>query len=338
MTTLFEAPLFSPLAIAPMIDWTYTHFRVLMRLLAPNALLYTEMQTPNAIQHQPERTLAFHPAETPLALQLGGSEPALLATAAKKAEALGFSEINLNLGCPSPRVLAGNFGASLMTHPARVANCITAIKQAVSIPVTAKTRIGVDHEDSYMFFNAFVTTLINAGCDKLIVHARKAWLNGLNPKQNRTIPPLHYDYVHRIKTELPSHIPVIINGQVETIEAIQAHLKTLDGVMIGRLACRDPYAIANLHHALYPSTQKPSRAEIFQAYACYSATQNTVPVHLLLKPILNLVHGLPHARAFKHALLALKTFSNNAAIYDLTQKLRHMEQSLDGFSAPTLVN
>ena len=202
---LLNAPLFSPLSIAPMIDWSYTHFRVLMRLLAPQALLYTEMQTPNAIRHQPTRALQFHPKETPVALQLGGSEPKALTAAAKQAEDAGFSEINLNLGCPSSRVLAGNFGASLMRDPKQVASCITAIKQAVSIPVTAKTRIGIDQEDSYAFFESFVNTLVNAGCDKLIVHARKAWLSGLNPKQNRTIPPLHYDYVHRIKKTLPPH-------------------------------------------------------------------------------------------------------------------------------------
>ncbi|MCH9756009.1 MAG: tRNA dihydrouridine(20/20a) synthase DusA [Gammaproteobacteria bacterium] len=332
MMKSLEAPLFSPLAIAPMIDWSDTHFRMLMRLLAPKALVYTEMKTTNAIHYQPGRTLHFHPAETPVALQLGGSDPSALATAAKQGEAAGFSEINLNLGCPSSRVLAGQFGASLMCNPVRVAECIQAMKEVVSIPVTAKTRIGINKEDSYAFFEAFVHVLVESGCDKLIVHARKAWLKGLNPKQNRTIPPLHYDYVHRIKTSLPTHIPVVINGQVEDIDAIKTHLKTLDGVMIGRLACRDPYAIASIHHALYPTIPKPSRTAVLEAYFAYAASEKT-PIHHLLKPILNLVHGLPHARAFKQTLLQLKNIQDTAAICELTQHLGHMEQSLDGLFA-----
>ncbi|MDF1646933.1 MAG: tRNA dihydrouridine(20/20a) synthase DusA [Legionellaceae bacterium] len=332
-----ESSLFSPLAIAPMIDWSNTHFRVLMRLLAPQALVYTEMQTPNAILHQPARALNFHSAESPVALQLGGSEPDALAIAAKQGEDAGFDEINLNLGCPSSRVLAGKFGASLMKDPVRVAACITAIKKAVSIPVTAKTRIGIDHEDSYDFFENFISVLIHAGCDKLIVHARKAWLHGLNPKQNRNIPPLHYDYVHRIKSTIPPHIPVVINGHIEHIEQIKYHLQTLDGVMIGRLACRAPYAIAGLHHALYPSIPKPSRTQVFQDYLTYASNQD-VSIHYLLKPILNLVHGLPGARVFKQNLLEIKTILNNPQIHELTQKLADMEETLNGFSASTLVN
>ena len=333
----FEAPLFSPLSIAPMIDWSDTHFRVLMRLLAPKALLYTEMHTPNAIWHQPVRILQFHPAETPVALQLGGSDPETLAIAAKQGEEAGFSEINLNLGCPSSRVLAGKFGACLMRDPSRVARCITALKKAVSIPVTAKIRIGIDHDDSYEFFERFVKTLIDAGCDKLIVHARCAWLKGLNPKQNRTIPPLHYDYVYRIKAVVPTHIPVIINGGINDIDAIQAHLKILDGVMVGRLACSNPYAIATLHHALYPTISKPSRTEIFKHYLTYAASQE-VPLSILLKPILNLVHGLPHAGSFKQALLQIKNLQNDLTIQAMSEKLTEMEQSLNGFSAPILVH
>ncbi len=322
-----EAPLFSPLAIAPMIDWSDTHFRMLMRLLAPKALVYTEMQTPNAIQHQPLKTLRFHPAETPVALQLGGASPEALAIAAQKGEAAGFSEINLNLGCPSARVLAGQFGVSLMAEPKRVADCMMAMKDAISIPVTAKTRIGIDNNDSYEFFKSFAHTLIDAGADKLIVHARKAWLTGLNPKQNRTIPPLHYDYVHRIKSSIPSHIPVVVNGQVNTIDAIQTHLKTLDGVMIGRLACSHPYAIAEIHHALYPSISKLTRAEVMRHYLDYARTQNA-PINCLLKPILNLVHGLPGARAFKQMLLQLKTLNDRSIQEVICEKLMAMEAQL----------
>jgi tRNA-dihydrouridine synthase A len=327
--------LFSPLAIAPMIDWTDTHFRLFMRLLAPQALLYTEMKATQTVRFKPEQSLCFHPAESPVALQLGGASPAALALAARQAEDVGFSEVNLNLGCPSDRVLAGNFGASMMREPELVAECLSAMKAAVSIPVTAKTRIGVDNEDSYDFFESFVEILIQAGCDKLIVHARKAWLHGLNPKQNRTIPPLHYDYVHRIRASLPKHVPVILNGHIEAIEAVQTHLKTVDGVMIGRLACRDPYAIAGIHHALYPTIPKPSRAAVFQDYMAYAITQfeQGTSRHRLLKPVLNLVHGLSGARAWKQALLQMKSVQNNTVLQDLIQDLACMEQSTNGFSS-----
>jgi tRNA-dihydrouridine synthase A len=332
--------LFSPLSIAPMIDWTDTHFRLFMRLLAPEALLYTEMKTTQAIYYKPKQSLCFHQAESPVALQLGGASPTALALAARQAEDAGFSEVNLNLGCPSDRVLAGNFGASMMREPELVAECLCAMKAAVSIPVTAKTRIGIDNEDSYDFFESFVEILIQAGCDKLIVHARKAWLHGLNPKQNRTIPPLHYDYVHRIRASLPKHVPVILNGHIEAIESVQTHLKTVDGVMIGRLACRDPYAIAGIHHALYPTIPKPSRSTVFQDYMAYAIAQfeQGESLHRLLKPVLNLVHGLSGARAWKQALLQMKSIQNNAALQDLIQDLTCMEQSSNGFSNQSLVN
>ncbi|MDF1828007.1 MAG: tRNA dihydrouridine(20/20a) synthase DusA [Legionellaceae bacterium] len=324
-----SAPLFSPLSIAPMIDWTHVPFRMLMRLLAPEALLYTEMQTTNAILHNPRRALDFHPAETPVAMQLGGSDPEALAIAAKQAEDAGFSEINLNLGCPSDRVISGNFGACLMRSPEQVAECMAAMKAAVGIPVTAKTRIGVDHDDSYDFFQNFVAYLVDAGCDKLIVHARKAWLTGLNPKQNRTIPPIQYDYVYRIKTSLPQNIPVVINGHIESIEAIQAHLKHVDGVMIGRLACRDPYAIAKLHHDLYPAVAMPSRTNVLQDYFAYAQSEHAQheTIHRLFKPILNLVHGLPGARAWKAELLKIQRIEQKQDLEALVAQLAHMEQS-----------
>ena len=332
--------LFSPLSIAPMIDWTDTHFRLFMRLLAPEALLYTEMKTTQAIWHKPKQSLRFHQAESPVALQLGGASPSALALVTRQAEDAGFAEVNLNLGCPSDRVLAGKFGASMMREPNLVAECLVAMKNAVSIPVTAKTRIGVDNDDSYAFFEAFVKTLIQAGCDKLIVHARKAWLHGLNPKQNRTIPPLHYDYVYQIKTLLPQHVPVILNGHIEAIEAVQTHLKTIDGVMIGRLACRDPYAIAGIHHALYPTLPKPSRTAVFQDYMAYAIMQfeQGESLHRLLKPVLNLVHGLSGARAWKQGLLQMKTIQSNTVLQALIQDLACMEQSSNGFSAQSLVN
>jgi len=300
-----------------MIDWTYTHFRVLMRLLAPHALLYTDMQTTGAIQHNPQRSLHFHPTETPLALQLGGADRQALVLAAQLAEERGYTEVNLNLGCPSDRVQAGRFGACLMAEPDHVANCIAAIKKAVHIPVTAKTRIGIDHQDSYAFFSAFVHRLIDAGCDKLIVHARKAWLNGLSPKQNRTIPPIQYDYVYRIKQDITT-IPVIINGNINTIDEIQTHLNQVDGVMLGRLACQNPYAIATIHHALYPDYPLPSRATVLQSYLNYiqSLDNKSVPISLLLKPLFNMAHGLPGARRWKMELLAIQ---QSGAIHELGQ-------------------
>jgi tRNA-dihydrouridine synthase A len=328
-----SAPLFSPLSIAPMIDWTNVPFRMLMRLLAPEALLYTEMQTTNAILHNPKRALDFHPAETPVAMQLGGSDPQALAVAAKQAEDAGFSEINLNLGCPSDRVVSGNFGACMMRSPELVAECIAAMKAAVLIPVTAKTRIGIDHDDSYEFFEAFINYLIQAGCDKLIVHARKAWLTGLNPKQNRTIPPIQHDYVYRIKASLAKHIPVVINGHIETQEAVITHLKHVDGVMIGRLACRDPYAIASLHHDLYPTIAKPSRTTVLQDYFAYAHSEHArnETIHRIFKPILNLVHGLPGARAWKAELLKIQSIHEKQDLNHLVERLAQMEQSSDRF-------
>lgn len=299
--------LISPFAIAPMIDWTYTHFRVLMRLLAPHALLYTDMQTPGAVMHNPNRALSFHAMEEPLALQLGGSEKNDLVRCAIIAEERGFSEINLNLGCPSDRVQAGRFGACLMADPDRVVDCIASMKQAVQIPVSAKTRIGIDTQDDYPFFSAFAHRLVNAGCDKLIVHARKAWLHGLNPKQNRTIPPLHYDYVYRIKQDFPT-IPVVINGNINDWDAIASHLEKVDGVMLGRLACQNPYAIARMHHALYPMTPLPNRGKVLERYVEYiqSVHQKGMSMSFFLKPILNMAHALPVAKAWKAQLLAIQ--------------------------------
>ena len=296
--------LISPLAIAPMIDWTYTHFRVFMRMLAPNALLYTEMQTTGAIAHNPMRALQFHSMEKPVALQLGGADKQALVYAACQAEQLGFAEVNLNLGCPSSKVQAGRFGACLMMEPDHVADCIYAMKQAVSIPVTAKTRIGIDKQDSYDFFSTFAHRLIDAGCDKLIVHARKAWLKGLSPKQNRTIPPVNYDFVYRIKQELP-FTPIVINGNINTLDEIKTQLLHVDGVMLGRLACQNPYLLAIIHHALYPDIPLVTRQAVLMHYINYidSARAAFVPMSLLLKPIFNMAHGCSGARAWKEALM-----------------------------------
>jgi tRNA-dihydrouridine synthase A len=318
--------MFSPLEIAPMIDWTYVHFRVFMRILAPRALLYTEMQTIGAIRHNPSRALAFHESELPqLALQVGGADVESLVEVALKAESLGFSEINLNLGCPSDKVQAGHFGACLMREPSLVSACIVAMKRAVSIPVTAKVRIGVDEDDDYAYFSSFVHQLHDSGCDKFVVHARKAWLHGLSPKQNRTIPPLHYDYVYRIKQALPK-TPVIINGNIQPAD-IPIHLQRVDGVMLGRLACDSPYQIALIHHALHPESPLPTRLEAFQYYVSYLENSGIehYSMSLILKPILNLAHGLPGNRQWKAHLLSIRSLDDRALFLQAMDILKNLE-------------
>ena len=312
-STKFKKVLYSPLSIAPMIDWTYSHFRVFMRMLAPSALLYTDMLTTDALINRPS-LLNFHQMENPLALQLGGADKDKLVVCAKMAEQRGFDEVNLNLGCPSDRVLAGKMGACLMDEPKLVAECISLIKRSVKIPVTAKTRIGIDDKDSYEFFSSFAHRLVDAGCDKLIVHARKAWLKGLSPKQNRTIPPVNYDYVYKIKQEL-AEIPVVINGNISNFSEIKVHLQQVDGVMLGRLACQNPYAIAEIHHNLYPEIPLKSRAEILKNYVLYAEDEyeKGVPLSILLKPILNIAHGLPGTKAFKNNLVNIQQKKNKDA-------------------------
>jgi len=313
-----------------MIDWTYSHFRVLMRLIAPQALLYTEMQTAGAIKHNAQRALFYSPVEQPLALQLGGADKDELVYCAQLAEERGFAEVNLNLGCPSDKVQAGRFGACLMAEPARVADCIAAMKQAVRIPVTAKTRIGIDQQDSYEFFSSFIHQLINAGCDKVIIHARKAWLHGLNPKQNRSIPPLHYDYAWRIKQELAA-VPVVINGNIVNADEVSEHLTHVDGVMIGRLACNNPYALASIHQRLYPDSIPASRSDIMARYVEHiaQAFEQSVPLSLLLKPIMNIAHGLPGSKYWKECLLSAQQCRNIAPLSQALEALQHSEHQLN---------
>lgn len=317
----------SPLAIAPMIDWTYSHFRVFMRILAPHALLYTEMQTIGAINNNPQRALHFHQQEHPLALQVGGSEPLGLAAAARLAQAKGYDEININLGCPSDKVKAGRFGACLMSEPERVVACIKAMRDAVSLPVTAKTRIGIDHQDSYQFFRDFVHQLVDAGSQKIIVHARKAWLNGLSPKQNRTIPPVNYDFVYKIKAELPN-IPVIINGNITTQQEIAEHLNYVDGVMLGRLACDNPYQIATIHHELYPQSPIFTRSQIFARYLNYMLGEydKGVALSLLIKPLFNMAFGLSGATQWKKKLMHVVQTRDLSLLEQLNDYLVEIEE------------
>src|SRR3954466_1292929 len=229
--------------IAPMMDWTDRHCRVFHRLMTRRARLYTEMLTTGAIIHgERKRLLGFDASEHPVALQLGGSEPRDLATAAKIGEDFGYDEINLNVGCPSDRVKDGRFGACLMAEPALVAAGVEAMKRAVKIPVTVKCRIGIDDQDPEVALDALARSVISAGADALIVHARKAWLNGLSPKQNRDIPPLDYDRVYRLKAALPN-VPIIINGGIAGIDEARTHLAHVDGVMLGRAAYQEPWRL-----------------------------------------------------------------------------------------------
>lgn len=311
-----------------MIDWTYSHFRVFMRILAPHALLYTEMQTTGAVQNNPRRSLPFNQQEHPLALQLGGSDPIALGLCAQLAEQEGYDEVNINLGCPSDKVKAGNFGACLMNEPAQVVACIKAMRAATRIPVTAKVRIGIDHQDSYEFFSAFVQQLVDAGSQKIIVHARKAWLNGLSPKQNRTVPPVNYDYVYRLKQEMP-HIPVVINGNILNSPEINEHLHHVDGVMLGRLACDNPYQIADIHETLYPSIPKLTRSQAFTRYLDYLLNEHRkgVSLSLLIKPVFNLAFGLSGASQWKQKLMLILQTKDLSLFDALIEYLLEIEES-----------
>jgi len=294
------------ICVAPMMDWTDRHCRFFHRLLAPNTLLYTEMVTaPAAIHGDRARLLGFDASEQPLALQLGGSEPAELAQAARIGAALGYGEINLNVGCPSDRVQSGRFGACLMREPALVGDCVRAMREAVAdtrAVVTVKCRIGVDEQDEYAGLAEFVENVHAAGCDTFVVHARKAWLKGLSPKENREVPPLNYERVYRLKREHPK-LTVVINGGISTVAEVQEHLRRVDGVMLGRTAYHEPYRLAEIEHALF-GTSLPERDEVIARLRPY------VEAHLargdrlqhITRHILGLYQGLPGARAFRRVL------------------------------------
>jgi tRNA-dihydrouridine synthase A len=293
------------LCVAPMMDYTDRHCRYLLRLLSPRALLYTEMVTAQALAHgDVERLLGFSETEHPVALQLGGSDPALLARAAKLGEQRGYDEINLNVGCPSDRVQSGRFGACLMAEPALVATCMTAMRGAVSIPVTVKCRIGIDDHDDYGFFEQFVLTLQQAGVDVFIVHARKAHLKGLSPKENREVPPLRYDVPARLKAEHPE-LTVILNGGLKTAQQVRDWLPRFDGVMLGRQAYQEPYLLAELDAELLgPGFRPPAREEVVAGYADYidAMLREGHRLPLLLRHAHGLYAGRPNARSWRRYL------------------------------------
>src|SRR5207253_7184868 len=260
--------------IAPMMDWTDRHCRVFHRLMSRRARLYTEMLTTGAIIHgDRRRLLGFDPSEHPVALQLGGSSPADLAQAAKIGEDFGYDEVNLNVGCPSDRVKDGRFGACLMAEPALVAECVGAMKQAVKIPVTVKCRIGIDEQDPETALDTLARGVVAAGTDALIVHARKAWLNGLSPKQNRDIPPLDHGRVYRLKAVLPD-VPVIINGGIGSIEEAKEHLRHVDGVMLGRAAYQEPWRLLTVDSELFgEAAPQPTMKDVFETMMPYIARE-----------------------------------------------------------------
>jgi tRNA-dihydrouridine synthase A len=291
------------LCVAPMMDWTDRHCRYFHRLLAPHARLYTEMVTSGAVLHgDRERLLGFSPAESPVALQLGGHEPADLAACARIGADFGYAEINLNVGCPSDRVQSGRFGACLMREPALVADCVAAMRAAVGIPVTVKCRIGVDAQDEYEDLHKFVEPLLAAGLETLIVHARKAWLHGLSPKENREIPPLNYARVYQLKREFPQ-LRIIINGGIVDVADTLAHLSNVDGVMLGRAAYHDPYVLARLEHALF-GMPLPDRADILARMQPYidAHVRNGGALNHIARHLLGLHLGLPGARVFRRHL------------------------------------
>jgi tRNA-dihydrouridine synthase A len=300
------APLDRRLCVAPMMDYTDRHCRYLLRLLSPRSLLYTEMVTAQALAHgDVERLLGFDAFEHPVALQLGGSDPALLARAARLGEQFGYAEINLNVGCPSDRVQSGRFGACLMAEPALVADCMRAMREAVAIPVTVKCRIGIDDRDDYEFFDRFVAEVRTAGVDVFVVHARKAHLQGLSPKENREIPPLRYDVPARLKREHPE-LTVVLNGGLKTAQQVVEWLPVIDGVMLGRQAYQEPYLLAELDSRLLaaPGTLPPARETVVFAYADY--VDRMLPqghrLPLLLRHVQGLYAGLPNARSWRRYL------------------------------------
>jgi len=290
---------------APMMDWTDRHCRVFHRLMSRRARLYTEMLTTGAIIHGDRgRLLGFDPSEHPVALQLGGSEPADLATAAKIGEDFGYDEINLNVGCPSDRVKDGRFGACLMAEPALVAEGVAAMKRAVRIPVTVKCRIGIDDQDPELALDALARGVVAAGADALVVHARKAWLNGLSPKENRDIPPLDYDRVYRLKAALPN-VPIIINGGIGSIAEAARHLDHVDGVMLGRAAYQEPWRLLEVDPQLFgEEAPYATMKDVFEAMFPYIEGQlaQGTKLHSMTRHFVGAFHGVPGARAFRRHL------------------------------------
>ncbi|MFK8068150.1 MAG: tRNA dihydrouridine(20/20a) synthase DusA [Gammaproteobacteria bacterium] len=291
------------ISIAPMMDWSDRHYRYFMRLITKHSLLYTEMITSGAIIHgDRDRFLNFNSEEHPIAIQLGGSDPDQLAECSTIATDYGYDEINLNVGCPSDRVQSGRFGACLMAEPDLVAECVHAMKKKTHLPVTVKTRLGIDDRDSYEELCEFITKSKSAGCETFILHARNAWLKGLSPKENRNIPPLKYDVVYKIKKDFPE-LEIIINGGIKTIKEINDHLGNVDGVMIGREAYHNPYFLSEVDQLFYDdfNVQNNSRKEVVERLIIYMDEQIEKGVHLkhMSRHVLGLFQGEPGAKKWR---------------------------------------
>ncbi len=292
-------------AVAPMMEWTDRHCRYFLRLISKRTFLYTEMVTAEAVLYGDRvRVLGFDPAEHPLALQLGGSDAKKLAEAAKIGAEWGYDEINLNVGCPSDRVQSGRFGACLMSEPALVAECVAEMAARSGLPVTVKCRIGIDDQDTEESLDRFVDEVARGGCRSFIVHARKAWLNGLSPKENRDVPPLDYQRVYRLKARRPD-LEIILNGGIESFAAAKAELAHVDGVMLGRAAYADPYLLSEADGQVFGEEREvPSRLDVLDAFRPYveEELRRGVRLNAMTRHILGLFHGQPRARAFRRHL------------------------------------
>jgi tRNA-dihydrouridine synthase A len=300
------------LCVAPMMAWTDRHCRYLHRLVAPHALLFTEMVTSSALLHGPaERLLRFDACEHPVALQLGGSDPAELAAAAAMGAQAGFDEVNLNVGCPSPRVRQGRFGACLMREPALVRDCLRAMAHAVDVPVSVKCRLGVDDADSDELLAGFVATVAESGCRVFYIHARKALLNGLSPAQNRTVPPLQYERAYALKQRFPS-LKFVVNGGIDSAAALDAHLAVMDGVMVGRAAYHGPMALAAMHVHLYGGAL-PDPHAVMAEYVAHMAKELSKGARLndMTRHVLGLFAGAPGTRRFRRILSDAKRLKLN---------------------------
>ena len=292
--------------IAPMMDYSDRHGRFFLRQFSTHIRLYTEMITAPAIIHgNRDELLGFHQQEHPVAVQLGGSDPAMLAEVAKICEDYGYDEINLNCGCPSDRVQSGQFGACLMLEPALVAECVSAMKSATDLPVTVKHRLGVDDQNDYDLFASFVEQQLAVGADAMIAHARNAWLQGLSPKQNREIPPLHYDWVYRLKTDFPQ-TTIVLNGGIKTIEDSVLHLQQVDGVMLGREPFHNPMLLAEVDRSIFADTSSPAvtREQVVEKMLPYIERNLSqgVALHHMLKPMMGLFNGVSNARRWRRYL------------------------------------
>ena len=288
-----------------MMEWTDRHCRYFLRLISKRTLLYTEMVTADAVlRGDRNRLLRFHPAEHPVALQVGGSGPAALAEAARIGAEFGYDEINLNVGCPSDRVQAGRFGACLMAEPELVADLIAAMGASSKIPVTVKCRIGIDDQDAEESLDRFVDAVAQGGCRTFVLHARKAWLEGLSPKENRDVPPIDYDRVYRVKARRPD-LTIIVNGGIGSLSEAVDHLTHVDGVMLGRAPYQDPYLLAEVDSRLFGSAEpRPSRLDVLDSFMLYAEGELSRGVRLnqMTRHILGLFHGQPRARAFRRVL------------------------------------